>query len=169
MPGHHNLACSSDGRFVVAFGITPKPENERFSPVQLFSASSGELLRQFECQDGEPHSVAISPTGETVAAIFASHSIAMFPHHDRGLYFSPAGATLVTGTYVPGEAKTMFLFSFHGGAVIEQRTWTNPESCSQPDYVFSPDGANIIIGLNGRPGPRLVSADLFTMLATLRR
>ena len=50
---HHASSCSADGRFIAAFGIQKKDErgdplDRKFSHVQLFSAPTGELLKQFE-------------------------------------------------------------------------------------------------------------------------
>lgn len=165
MPGTHTCAFSADGRCLVTFGITEikfveqrgwAPVSGGFSPVQLLSASSGKILRQFDCADGEPVCVAISPDGATLAVAFivgGEDRLSSPPYHKgptqvrlisvetgreevimhfngsiAGLFFSPNGTTLVAGAGHNPSGNKMFFFSIREGRKVEQRMWRDPAS-----------------------------------------
>ena len=170
---HHASSCSADGRFIAAFGIQKKDErgdplDRKFSPVQLFSAPTGELLKQFECQDGEPNTVVISPDGETIAAVFnvggedkascppyykgpielrlmsvtTDEEDVILEHHEpvMSAHFSPDGRTLVAATYM--GSKTLFIFSINKGKVVETRKRVGVSGATE---CWGPD-STILIG-----------------------
>ena len=148
MPGHHHASCSPDGRFVAAFGITARDyqegfgfsrpvEPEKFTPVQILSASSGELLHQFKCAAGEPYTVAFSPDNDTVAVVFGmdNDNVAVT---DKTLL--PGGMQMHRVTRV--QVRLLSVKTGEETVILDQRG--TPGSSSGGLY-FSPDGTTLLV------------------------